>query len=181
MRTYIGAKVLKSACFVLLLVGCGGNNPDSGVRGGDLANGGGDLGGTGADGDMVGGGDSADPLPHCNATDPRSVAPVVYPTPEAGEAPYVDALMSAQKSIRVEIYEMGVGGILTALEAQAKAGVSVRMILDKSEISTNQKYFDDLVQAGVQVEWSDPQFTYQHAKFFVIDERVAVLSTGNYS
>jgi len=31
------------------------------------------------------------------------------------------------------------------------------------------------------VKWSDPKFTYQHAKFFVVDGQTAVISTGNFS
>jgi phosphatidylserine/phosphatidylglycerophosphate/cardiolipin synthase-like enzyme len=44
----------------------------------------------------------------------------------------------------------------------------------------NQKYFDQLVAAGAQVEWSNTVFTYMHAKVIVIDGSVAVISTGNY-
>jgi phosphatidylserine/phosphatidylglycerophosphate/cardiolipin synthase-like enzyme len=120
-------------------------------------------------------------MDYCNATDPRSMSPEVYPTPESGEKPYVDVLNRAQHSIRVNSYLMGYGGILTALNAKAMAGVKVQVIFDKSEISANQKYYDMMMAAGAQVEWSDPQFTYAHAKYFVVDENEAVFSTGNYS
>ena len=80
------------------------------------------------------------------------------------------------------IYEMGYGGILDTLKAKATAGVPVRVLLDQSrEVASNQKYYDQLAAAGAQVKWSDPKFTYQHAKFFVVDRAVAVISTGNYS
>jgi phosphatidylserine/phosphatidylglycerophosphate/cardiolipin synthase-like enzyme len=162
--------------FLVLLLACAPHNPamTEGTTGGTTA---GTTNGTN-------GGMMPDLLPapdFCNATDPRSTPPLIYATPEAGEKPYVDSLMKATKSIRVEIYEMGYGGILSTLEAKAQAGVAVQVILDKSEISTNQKYFDQLMAAGAQVEWSDPQFTYQHAKFFVVDGAEAVISTGNYS
>jgi phosphatidylserine/phosphatidylglycerophosphate/cardiolipin synthase-like enzyme len=117
----------------------------------------------------------------CNATDPRTVPVVTYATPEAGEAPYVDALKAAQTSIDLSVYLMGYGGILDQLEAKARAGVQVRVILDQLKKSTNQKYFDRLVAAGAQVHWSDPQFSYFHSKFFVVDHAVAVMSTGNFS
>ena len=120
-------------------------------------------------------------LPHCNATDPRVEPVAVSPTPEAGEAPYVDALGRAQRSIRVMVYLMGQGAILDTLVAKAKAGVTVQVMLDQSQIGTNQKYADTLAAAGAAVAWSDPQFTYMHAKFFVVDENEAVISTGNYS
>jgi cardiolipin synthase len=117
----------------------------------------------------------------CSPTDPRSVPVDIYATPEAGEQPYLDALATAQYSIRVEIYEMGFGGILDALTAKAQAGVKVKVIFDKSEISVNQKYYDMLSAAGAEVMWSSPAFTYQHAKFIIIDETTAVISTGNFS
>ena len=118
---------------------------------------------------------------YCNATDPRAQPIEVFPTPEAGEAPYVQALAAAQTSIDVSIYLMGYGGILDQLEAKAHAGVAVRVILDRSEQPANQKYYDALGAAGAQVKWSDPAFTYFHNKFFIVDGKVAVLSTGNYS
>jgi len=117
----------------------------------------------------------------CEATDPRPDAIEIAPTPEAGEAPYVDALDTATESIRVQVYLMGYGGILDRLIAKAQAGLDVRVILDQSKQPTNQKYLDQLAAAGAQVKWSDPAFTYTHSKYFVVDGRVAVLSTGNYS
>jgi phosphatidylserine/phosphatidylglycerophosphate/cardiolipin synthase-like enzyme len=126
-----------------------------------------------------------EPMPpdtdYCNATDPREMAIVVSPTPESGEAPYVNALATAQSSIDVAVYLMGYGGILDTLKAKAQAGVKVRVILDEGKKDTNQKYFDQLVAAGAEVKWSDPKFSYFHAKFFVVDNKVAVFSTGNYS
>jgi phosphatidylserine/phosphatidylglycerophosphate/cardiolipin synthase-like enzyme len=117
----------------------------------------------------------------CSATDPRTVPVDIAATPEAGEQPYLDALATAQHKIRVEIYEMGYGGILTALENAAQQGIEVEVILDKAEISVNQKYFDALTAAGAHCQWSSPQFTYQHAKVIVIDGTTAVISTGNFS
>jgi hypothetical protein len=57
----------------------------------------------------------------CNATDPRTVPVTIAATPEAGEAPYLEALAGAQHSISVEIYLMGYGGILDQLVAKAQA------------------------------------------------------------
>ncbi len=117
----------------------------------------------------------------CDPTDPRTVPVEVVATPEAGEAPYLEALDSATTSIRVQVYLMGYGGILDRLKAKAEDGVEVRVILDQSKVDTNGKYFDQLVAAGAQVQWSDPDFTYTHSKYFIVDDRVAVMSTGNYS
>jgi phosphatidylserine/phosphatidylglycerophosphate/cardiolipin synthase-like enzyme len=117
----------------------------------------------------------------CNATDPRTVPVTVVATPEAGEAPYTDVLESAQTSIDLEVYLMGYGGILDTLKAKAGEGVRVRVMLDGGRKDTNQKYYDILTAAGVEVKWSDPKFSYFHAKFFIVDGKTAVMSTGNYS
>jgi len=117
----------------------------------------------------------------CAATDPRTVPVTVVATPEAGEVPYTDALARAETSIDVAIYLMGYGGILDTLEAKARAGVRVRVLLDAYKRDTNQKYFDRLAAAGAQVKWSSPRFSHFHGKWFVVDGEVAVLSTGNYS
>lgn len=125
--------------------------------------------------------DAPSGMDYCNATDPRTVPIQVFPTPESGEAPYVEALAGAQTSIDLSIYLMGYGGILDQLEAKAHAGVKVRVILDQYKKSTNQKYYDRLLAAGAQVKWSDPAFDYFHNKFFVVDGKAAVMSTGNFS
>jgi phosphatidylserine/phosphatidylglycerophosphate/cardiolipin synthase-like enzyme len=117
----------------------------------------------------------------CEATSPRTSPTTVAVLPEAGEKPFVDLLDGAQTSIRVMVYLMGYGGILDRLKAKAKAGVDVRVILDKGKVSVNQKYRDQLVAAGAQVLWSDPKFPYMHAKVIIVDGKEAVLTTGNFS
>ena len=117
----------------------------------------------------------------CGATDPRAVPAEGFVLPDAGEAPFVDAIGRATKSLRVMVYQMGYGGILDAIVAKAKAGLDVRVILDgNTQVGVNQKYKDALEAAGAKVEWSDPAFSYMHAKVLVVDDVEAVVSTGNY-
>lgn len=138
--------------------------------------------GPGVDPDPAADADIAVPDPDpCSATDPRTVPVEVLATPEAGEAPYLAALDAATRSIRVQVYLMGAGGILDRLKAKAAAGVDVRVILDQSKRATNEKYATQLTAAGAQVIWSDTAFTFTHSKYFVVDDRISVMSTGNYS
>jgi len=123
----------------------------------------------------------SDAPPACEATTPREAPLELSVLPESGEAPFVSALAKAQNDIRVMVYMMGYGGILDTLKQKASEGKLVRVILDQSKTDTNQKYYDQLTAAGVQVRWSDPDFTYMHAKVLVVDGKEAVLSTGNYS
>jgi phosphatidylserine/phosphatidylglycerophosphate/cardiolipin synthase-like enzyme len=120
--------------------------------------------------------------PACLATDPRATPVKVWVLPEAGETPYLDFLTSAKKTVRVFGYQMGYGGILDTLKAQAEAGLDVRVILDgNTQRDVNDKYRLQLEASGVKFQWSDPRFSYMHAKTMVIDDREALVSTGNYS
>lgn len=119
--------------------------------------------------------------PACTPLAPRAVPLEVAALPDAREVPFVSAIQSAKASVRVMVYQMGFGPILDALKAKAGAGADVRVILDVSQADVNQKYMDQLTAAGAKVIWSDPAFTYMHAKVIVADESVAVISTGNYS
>ena len=118
----------------------------------------------------------------CAPTDPRSTPTSLSVLPDAGEAPFVDRLQTATKSIRVYGYLMGYGGILDTLTAKAKAGIDVRVILDGvSQRDVNEKYRVVLEAAGAKFQWSDPKFSNMHAKVLVIDGIEALISTGNYS
>ena len=116
----------------------------------------------------------------CAPLDPRMVPAEVSVQPEDGEAPFVDVLKGATRSIRVFCYLMGKGSVLDTLKAKAAAGVDVRVILDQG-YSANQDMYLELQRAGITVLWSDPQFPYMHAKAMVVDDSDAVVSTGNYS
>ena len=90
--------------------------------------------------------------------------------------------MGAKSSIRVLGYEMGTGAVLDSLIAQAKAGIDVRVILDGvAQKAVNDKYRVLLEAAGTKFEWSDPKFTYMHAKMMVADDKIGIVSTGNYT
>jgi phosphatidylserine/phosphatidylglycerophosphate/cardiolipin synthase-like enzyme len=120
--------------------------------------------------------------PACNATDPRATPVALWVLPQAGEKPFVDFLASATKSIVVFGYLMGFGGILDTLKAKAQAGVDVRVILDGvTQRDVNDKYRLQLEAAGAKFQWSDPKFSYMHAKSMVVDGREALVTTGNYS
>lgn len=119
--------------------------------------------------------------PACSPSVPRTTPLELAVLPDAGATPFVSVLQSAQKSIRVMVYQMGTGPIIDTLEAKAKAGVKVQIILDVAQTDTNAKYKARLEAAGAQVIWSSKKFTYMHAKMILVDEKAAVVSTGNYA
>jgi phosphatidylserine/phosphatidylglycerophosphate/cardiolipin synthase-like enzyme len=122
----------------------------------------------------------AAPAPACSPTDPRNPPITLSVQPDDGETPIVNVLASAQHSIRVMVYDLGASQILDTLVAKAKAEIPVQVILDATEQSFDQPAHDQLVAAGAQVQWSNPVFTYTHAKTLVVDETVGVISTGNF-
>lgn len=120
------------------------------------------------------------PAPACEPLAPRTKPLAVAVQPDVGAAPFVATIEKAKSSLRVMVYQMGFGPVLDAIEAKAKAGVKVRVILDLAQKDVNQKYMDRLKLAGADVIWSDAQFTYMHAKVIIADDAEAVVSTGNY-
>jgi phosphatidylserine/phosphatidylglycerophosphate/cardiolipin synthase-like enzyme len=117
----------------------------------------------------------------CTATAPRTKPLELSVLPEAGEAPFVNSLSAAKKSIRLMVYMLGQDGVFQTLKGRAAAGVDVRVILDgNNQRAFNQPAFDALVAAGVKVKWADPKFPFMHAKAFVVDDGTAMISTGNF-
>ena len=101
--------------------------------------------------------------------------------PGAKSSPWTDAMAGAHTSVHVLLYQMGAGPILDGLVAAAHAGLDVRVILDVSQKPVNDKFKTQLEAAGAKVLWSDPQFSFMHAKVMIVDTSVAVVSTGNYA
>src|SRR5439155_21077809 len=99
----------------------------------------------------------------------------------AGGAGSAKDLAAAKKSMRRMVYMLGEDGVFATLKERAGAGIDVKVILDGgAQKAFNQHAFDGLHAAGVKVQWSDPKFSFMHAKSFVVDDSVAVISTGNF-
>ncbi len=122
----------------------------------------------------------AGPALACSATDPRNPPITLSVQPDDGETPIVNVLTPAQHSIRVMIYDLGTSQILSTLVAKAQAKLQVKVILDATEQDFDQDAYNQLTAAGAQVQWSNPKFTYTHAKTIVVDEQTSVISTGNF-
>ncbi len=62
---------------------------------------------------------------------------------------------------------------------------NVRIILEKSPVGSYERSYNygsawNLTQAGVHMFWASTTFPYQHAKFAVIDQKIVILTTGNW-
>jgi phosphatidylserine/phosphatidylglycerophosphate/cardiolipin synthase-like enzyme len=122
-----------------------------------------------------------EPGPACEVDSPRSSPLELFVQPEVGTAPFASLIARATTSVDVMVYQMGFGPILEGLEAKARAGIRVRVILDRAQENVNRRYKERLEAAGATVIWSDPRFVFMHAKVIMVDGREAILGTGNYS
>lgn len=102
---------------------------------------------------------------------------------EAIQQAYFALINSAQKSIKITTpYLIPDDGILMALKTSALSGVDIKIILpgipdQKIVYWASQSYFDELMEAGIQIFLYRPGFI--HAKILSVDGEVASLGSAN--
>jgi phosphatidylserine/phosphatidylglycerophosphate/cardiolipin synthase-like enzyme len=104
--------------------------------------------------------------------------------PRDGVKPIVRAIDSARNTVFFEAYILTQRSIVRALQRAAAQGVAVYVLLDPHPFGMGtqpSQMASTLRAAGVSVRWTSSHFYYTHAKFFVIDDRVVVVSTANFS
>jgi phosphatidylserine/phosphatidylglycerophosphate/cardiolipin synthase-like enzyme len=104
--------------------------------------------------------------------------------PRDGVKPVVRAIDSSRFSVFFEAYILTQHGIVRALQRAAAQGVAVYVLLDPHPFGMGNQPSEmasSLRAAGVSVRWTSSHFYYTHAKFFVVDDRLAVVSTANFS
>ena len=104
----------------------------------------------------------------------------LFVEPEAGEAPVLEALNGAQKSICLKVYLLTNPHIIEALKGAVQRGVSVRMILELNPYggAIDPNVVIDLRDNGVELKGDSLVFNYTHEKSMVIDDEVAFIMTG---
>ncbi len=104
--------------------------------------------------------------------------------PDDSVAPLLELIASAQQSILVKQFTFTHQALLQAILEAHRAGRDVRVMLNPHRSSgdrANDAAFTELEQAGIKVQWSNPSFAVTHEKSMVIDERLAVVATFNFS
>ena len=86
---------------------------------------------------------------------------------------------SATKTLDMTMYELADTTAVNDLIAREKAGVKVRVILDREETSTNASAYSALKAAGVGVVYSSSAFTYTHQKTITVNDDESLVLTGN--
>jgi phosphatidylserine/phosphatidylglycerophosphate/cardiolipin synthase-like enzyme len=103
--------------------------------------------------------------------------------PDATPQPLLDAIGSAQKSLRVKMFVFSDPGLLAAVVAAKKRGVDVRVMLNparRSGETENEESRRKLVEAGVAVLDSNPAFDLTHEKSMVVDDGQAWVMSLNW-
>ena len=104
--------------------------------------------------------------------------------PDAGAAPIVALLQSAQASLRLKIVEIDVPQLIEALAAPARRGVRVRVLLNKAGrggVSDNAAARAALLAAGVELADAPHRLSVVHEKSLVIDDERALVMSSDWT
>ena len=105
----------------------------------------------------------------------------VYFSPNGGaQAALTAAIAQARQTILVQAYSFTSAPIAGALKAAHDRGVAVRVILDKSQRTERTSGLTYLVHAGIPT-WIDAAYPIAHDKVMVIDGRVVVTGSFNFT
>lgn len=109
-----------------------------------------------------------------------AVAFEVWAEPGAGFGQVYRFILSARHSLDMTMYELGDRRAEADLVADASRGVNVRVLLDEAYHggSYNEAAYSYLHSRGVHVEWA-PSSVIVHQKTITVDDRAALIMTGN--
>lgn len=108
--------------------------------------------------------------------------PQLIVEPDDGVEPVRAFIESAQRTLLIKQFTFTEPSLLAATIARRKAGVDVRVMLNAKRSGgdrANDETYDELKRAGVDVQWSNPQFYVTHEKSIVVDETAAMVATYN--
>ena len=97
-----------------------------------------------------------------------------------------NSILSATESFYLEIYTLSKLQLINDLIAINSSGVEVIVLLSHTRLNP---YENDatkeaayrLNDAGIEVFWTSPTFTYTHAKFWMIDHQTVGIYSGNFA
>jgi cardiolipin synthase len=106
----------------------------------------------------------------------------LFVEPDDGPEPLLAELNEASRSIDLTMYLLTDKPMIAALEAAARRGTQVRVLLEQHPFGAgqgNEPAYAALQRAGVAVRWTGPRFRLTHEKAVVIDGREALILTLN--
>ncbi len=109
----------------------------------------------------------------------------------------VEEILKANRTIDVSVYTFSNPYIMDALADRIAAGVKVRLLLGRPlgsyELNYNRWSMVNFTIAGIpaksdpsrnltaQGKWNSADFTYQHCKYAIFDNKTLIISSGNWS
>ena len=106
-----------------------------------------------------------------------------YFSPDDGVADVIiDLISGAEESIHFMAYSFTSDPIAEAIQARAAEGVIVTGVMDHGQIASNQEHgeYQTFIQAGYDVQ-EDGIKGLMHHKVFIIDERIVITGSYNFS
>lgn len=105
----------------------------------------------------------------------------LFEQPSDGRQPLLTAMNNAQHEILVEMYLLSDKQMIHALEQAKARGVTVQVMIEQHPFGggNNEKTEQELQQAGIHVEWTNPAFTLTHEKDVIVDRQEVFVMTQN--
>lgn len=111
----------------------------------------------------------------------RNVPAQVYFSPNGGCTSAIENMISsAKQTIFVQAYSFTSAPIAGALKMARNRGVSVMVILDKSQRSERYTAATFLARAGIPT-WIDSDHKIAHNKVMILDEEIVITGSFNFS
>ena len=115
---------------------------------------------------------------------PAFPPPRLFIQPTAGRGPILHLLQDAHAEIDLTIYLLTDETIIEALKHAAQRGVHVRVLIEGEPYGggkSNRRAATLLRRAGVAVRFTSRAFRYTHEKSLIVDDRVGVIMTMNFT
>lgn len=103
--------------------------------------------------------------------------------PDDSSKEIVAAVAGAQKSLRIKMFVFSDPELLAAVIAAKKRGVNVKVMLNPARRNgddDNAESRKTLLDAGIEVSDSSPEFGLTHEKSMVVDDEVAFIKSLNW-
>lgn len=111
----------------------------------------------------------------------RAAEVAVFFSPRGGIAVAIsDRLSRAEKTLDIMAYGISEPTITTAVAAAHRRGVSIRLLVDRTQTSPQQSTAPDLSRSGVLLK-TDRWEPLMHNKVMIIDRRTVITGSYNFS
>lgn len=87
---------------------------------------------------------------------------------------------NAKYEIKLEVYEFSYKPLADALIKARSHNVSIKVILEPS-VYQNNYMFNYLLKNGIDVSWSTKKVGVTHSKFMIIDDKIVLVGSMNWS